>query len=391
MNKFLFWLFAFIISGIFTVPFAGVNANESASPRKDEDIHVAQLHFFYSETCPHCHAEQKFLDRMGEKYSDLTVKRYNVGDPSTKMTRERYLQQYNVPKNQWGLVPLTFVGNEYFVGFAENPTGKDIEKVVQKELGLSDEKLSGEYVVSLPFVGTIDMQEYSFASLAVLLGFLDGFNVCSLGALAMVLGLALALKSRKRILLFGGAFIIVTASVYGFLIVLWYQLFSVLEPYIRAFELVLGIIGLAGGIFFLREFWRFQKYGIACGSSGSQIISSVSQKLSRAVSARGAFAAIVGLVALFAAVVAIVEFPCSAAIPVLFAGMLVEAGIHGGAYIGYIGLFVFMYLLDELMLFAAAVWTMKLKIGSPKITAGVVLLEALILLAFGGWYLIGAY
>lgn len=397
MKRLLFIALALLTFGGFGVQVA--SAEESA-----------RLDFFYSDTCPHCHAERKFLDEMEEKYPNLEIQEYEVRASETKSIREEYLQRYHVPKSQWGLVPQTFIGEKYFVGFSEGATSKNIESAIREELDMGGGNASGprkdedpeksqgdlganvhaaqEYIVNLPFLGTINMQDYSFIPLSIILGVLDGFNVCSLGALAIVLGLALVFKSRKKACIFGLTFLIITAVVYGGLISIWYRLFSILTPYIRTFEFILGIIGVAGGLYFLHEFWKFQKYGVACGSSGSKVITNLSKKLSSVVSQRGAFVVAVGLVAVFAAVVAIVEFPCSAAIPVMYAGLLAKANLSVAGYLGYMAIFLVMYLLDELILFCVAVWTMKIRIGTPKLTAWIVLLEAIILLMLGGWYLV---
>jgi len=74
--------------------------------------------------------------------------------------------------------------------------------------GLSLENTSiVERTFRLPFLGEIRLGDLSFPVMAVALGALDGFNVCSLGALLLVLSLVLAFKSKKRIVLFGGTFI----------------------------------------------------------------------------------------------------------------------------------------------------------------------------------------
>ena len=86
--------------------------------------------------------------------------------------------------------------------------------------------------------------------------------------------------------------------------------------------------------------------------------------------------------------ITIVEFPCSAAVPVFFAGMLAESGLTGFWYLFYIALFVLFYMLDEVLVFLIAVWTMSIRLSSPKITTWITLIEAIVLLALGLYYLI---
>ena len=42
---------------------------------------------------------------------------------------------------------------------------------------------------NIPLIGEIDLAKYSLPAQAVVLGFFDGFNVYSLGALVLILGL----------------------------------------------------------------------------------------------------------------------------------------------------------------------------------------------------------
>jgi len=75
---------------------------------------------------------------------------------------------------------------------------------------------------------------------------------------------------------------------------------------------------------------------------------------------------LIGAVMIFAALVTIIEFPCSAFLPVLFTSILVDSGISFNTSLLYIALYMLMYLLDEIIIFTIAVVTLKLKIVSPK-------------------------
>ena len=81
------------------------------------------------------------------------------------------------------------------------------------------------------------------------------------------------------------------------------------------------------------------------------------------------------------------NFPCSAAVPVVFAGMLVEAGLSTTSYLAHIALFVLFYMLDELIIFGVAAYRLKLWMTSGAFTKWAVLAEALILILIGLWYL----
>lgn len=366
--------------------FALLYSGNIALAQETEKITV---HFFESETCAHCMAEDEFLKTLEEKYPALEVIQYPIYEQKSQEILIELARQHGAERFL-GAIPITFIGDEYFVGFNnEETTGRLIESAIKNLLG---DPSDNEQAVSayLPIVGEINFEKYSLPILAVILGFLDGFNVCSLGALALILGLVLILGSRKRILLFGGIFILTTAVIYGLLIILWYKLFSLLTPFMRWFEIGIGLLGIIGAVFFFKQFVKFIKHGPTCEMTGSKTVASISDKVKRAFENPGNILTLSGVILLFAAVLTIVEFPCSAAIPVMFAGVLSKSSLPVFSYLLYISIFILFYMLDELIIFAIAVSKMRLWLTSSKLTVWITLAEALILGALGLYYLVNA-
>lgn len=352
-----------------------------------------ELNFFYSATCPHCLAENKFLDKIQKDYPGVKINRYLVSEPENIRLMEKFLVDYGAEK-YGGLVPLTFIGKEYFLGFDNDAgIGQKIKKSIEgqiRALELPAEKPSGNKEIYLPFIGNINTGDFSLPALAIVLGLLDGVNVCSLGALILILGVVMALGSRKKIIIFGGTYILTTAVVYGLLITLWYQLFGFLNQYLRSMEIAIAIISFAGSVYFFKEFLKFRKQGPSCDSAEeSGFVAKSHLKLQEAMKKYGSVIAVVGSIILFAAVITIIEFPCSAAVPVVFAGILSNAGISLPSYIFYISLFLIFYMLDEIIVFGVAVYKMSLWFSSPKFTTWAVLVESILLFVLGAYYLIG--
>lgn len=353
------------------------------------------LYVFYSPTCPHCHKEQKFLDTLEKKYPELEVRRYNVDDRENVSLMMEVAAGYEGATRALGNVPLTFIGPEYFVGYgSDDTTGAEIEAVVREVLeGTGSEERSrarsSVMLMDVPLLGQINASEYSLSLLAVLLGFLDGFNVCSLGALVLIIGLTLKLQRRRAIVLFGGTFIVTTALVYGALIVLWYQIFDVFTAYVSMLKVLIVLLSLGGGLYFLKEYFRMRKQGAVCQLQESPFIARLSEHTSRAFEHPGRLLSVFGAVLAFAAVVAIVEFPCSAAVPVVFAGILADTGMSTLAYLLHIGLFVLFYMLDELIIFGIAAYKLKLWMMNGTFTKWAVLVEGVVLVAIGLFYALG--
>lgn len=353
----------------------GVKAEEI--PEKNS----MEINFFGSPTCPHCSSEKEYLKELKKDYPEIIINEYDFSQNIKKI--ELLYQKYQVPKNQQGLVPVTFIEEDFFIGF-NNVIAKDIKNII-----IGERQDASSKIMKLPLIGEVDIYKYSLPTLAIVLGIVDGFNVCSLGALIIILGLVMVLRSRKRILLLGGAFLLITGITYGLLIFMWHQFFSVIAPYIKSMELLIGILSIIGGIYLLREFIKSLKQGATCSSGG--IIAKLSPKVEKIFSSKKSIIVLLGVVILFAAAVTIIEFPCSAFLPVLFASILVESQISLPSTISYMAIFILFYMLDELIIFLIAFFTMRIKIVSPKFINIFNLVAALIFLFLGTFYLLRVF
>lgn len=381
MKKFIFAIFVLgILFGVFNFVFA-------------EDNKVG-IKFFYSPTCPHCAEENKFLDKLQNKYPEIKIDRFSIYEKDNVELLRTFYEKYKVSPEYYGMVPVTFTDERYFVGFNEE-IGKEIEDCI---LACQKDKISkGEVTIvdlegniNLPIIGKLNIKKYSLPVLAVILGILDGFNVCSLGALVLILGLVLVFKSRIKTLIFGGIFILTTAVVYGFLIGLWYKIFSFFVIYLKAMEILIGLLAVAGGIYFLRQFIKFRKTGPVCKTGGeSRIVSRFSSKIQKTLKESRNILAIIGSIILFAGVITILEFPCSAVIPVVYAGILAQNHVSFFGYFFYIAFYLVFYILDEIIVFLTAFFTMTIWLASGRIINWITLAEAIILFLLGFYYLFG--
>jgi glutaredoxin-related protein/cytochrome c biogenesis protein CcdA len=354
-----------------------------------------EVNFFYSSTCPHCAKEEKFLDELQEKYPSITINRYLVNERENIDLLKQYYNDYDVSKEHYGMVPATFTNNKYFVGFNEK-IGKDIEEcIIECQMGSSSKTdttiIDIEGNIRLPIIGEINVKNYSLPVLAVVLGTLDGFNVCSLGALVLILGLVLAFKSRKKVLFFGGLFILTTTVIYALLIVAWYKVFTLFISYMNLMQFLVGVLGIAGGVYFFKTFLKFRKYGPNCEVSSGGIITKLSAKFQKSFKESASIILLLVSIFLFAVVVTIIEFPCSAVVPVAFAGVLAQAGLSSFQYLIYISLFALFYMLDEIIVFLIAFFSMKIWLASSKVVTWITLAESIILFALGFYYLFSIF
>lgn len=88
------------------------------------------IYFFHSENCPHCAAENDFLDKIEPNYPDLDIKRLDVGETENSELWRKMAEAYGTSASG---VPITFIGDKYVLGFGdEDTTGVEIEQAIQE-------------------------------------------------------------------------------------------------------------------------------------------------------------------------------------------------------------------------------------------------------------------
>jgi len=153
-------------------------------------------------------------------------------------------------------------------------------------------------------------------------------------------------------------------------------------------QILIGLLGIGGGIYFFKEFIKFKKYGPACKiTAGKGIMAKFSSKFQNSLKNSANIVLLLGSILLFAGIITIIEFPCSAVVPVAFAGVLAQSGLSTFSYLSYIALFLVFYMLDEIIVFLVAFFTMKIWFASSKAVTWIMLAEAIILFALGIYYI----
>ena len=361
-----------------------------------------KLHYFYIEFCPYCEKAERFLDTLEEKYPEIKINRYLVIDPQNREILEKLAKRAGAERYM-GLVPMIFIEDRFFLGFdSPEGIGREIENFVREQLGIKEppeqpepeqpepEQPELDRKIILPILGEVDLAVFPLAALAVVLGFLDGFNICSLGALVLILSLVIGLRSRKKILLFGGIFIFITAVTYGLLMVMWFFFFDLLAGHLRNFQMLVGTIAILGGIYFFWQYLKFRKRAPVCEMKvGQKITSGFLKTIQESLEKPKNILLVIGSILTFAFLITVIEFPCSAAVPVTFTAILAQAHLPGFLYLFYIVLFLIFYMLDELAVFLVAVFTMRLWLASGKFVTYATLAQAIILSLLGTYYLFG--
>ncbi len=94
-----------------TIPTGSVVANLNDDPGK------VTVYFFWGDGCPHCAEEKPFLEEMQEKYPEIEIKMFETWkNPENARLFQEVAKAYGTSAQG---VPTTFIGEEYWVGYAD--------------------------------------------------------------------------------------------------------------------------------------------------------------------------------------------------------------------------------------------------------------------------------
>jgi cytochrome c biogenesis protein CcdA/glutaredoxin len=327
------------------------------SARSAEDAQPPHLVIFWAEGCPYCEAELEFLDELGDQYPTLVIARHEVGN--SQVNRELFVAAMEALGEGIDGVPTTILDDRVWVGFNAD-TATSIELAVGALLGGEpqddDAVVAAESVIALPFVGTVDVAGSSLLVSTVLIAFVDGFNPCSLWVLTILLALVLNMGSRRRLLAVGGVFLAITTLLYGVYIIGFYSVLSYIA-YVGWIRVAVAALALTFGIINVKDYFAF-------GRGPSLTISEkrkpeLYRRIRRVAMPDRPLLPVLGGTAALAVGVSLIETPCTAGFPVLWADLLAERGVALGGAVVLFAVYMIVFLIDELLVFGSAVVAMR--------------------------------
>ena len=331
--------------------FAASSAKVSATDDEPEDAPI-ELVIFHGEGCGHCARMLLFLDDLRSRYPTLAVSAYEVWNDSANLTL--FHDTLAVHGDEVRGVPTVIVGDTVFVGDSSGIEAT-IEATVMALVEGEEPPDEIVAIVDVPLLGEVDVGDRSMLVATMVIGFVDGVNPCSLWVLSMLLALVLHSGSRTRIFLVGGLFLTVTSLLYGLYMV---GAYSTLEFVGHQTWIRIGIAAVAGafGVLHLKEHWT---------TRGPSLTISAHHKPGLYHRMRGladpdrSFLAVMGGTAALAVGVSLVETPCTAGLPLLWTNLVSDRNISMGGAAFLFAVYLTVFLADELIIFGAAVVTMR--------------------------------
>jgi hypothetical protein len=173
--------------------------------------------------------------------------------------------------------------------------------------------------------------------------------------LLFLLSLLVNLGNRARVLLIGGVFVAVSAIVYFAFMAAWLNIF-LLVGFPRAAQIALAIVALAVGALNAKDFFNFRRGpSVGIPESAKPGIYARSRRILAASSMAGA----IGGAAVLALLVNAIELACTAGLPALYTNILTMRSLPAWSYYGYLVLYNFAYMLDDVIVLAIAVATLS--------------------------------
>lgn len=373
MKKILLLFICLIGTLFFALP---VNALE------DDTISV---YLFYGDGCPHCAEEKKFLSSIKDDYDDVEFIYFEVwyNNENSDFLSE-IKDKLNVTKSG---VPVTVIGETTFVGYSSALDGK-IKRAIEfykeneyidaiqgikegtyvgidgeeDEFSEQEEESDEDSTVDVPFFGNLNLKNVSLGTAALVLGLIDGFNPCAMWVLLFLISMLIGMKNKKRMWIIGLTFLGSSAFVYMLMMLSWLNIVVAISTSILVRNII-ALIAVGGGILNFYNFFKHQDSG--CSVVDEKKRKTVFERIKKFTKEKSLVLALIGTIAL-AFSVNIIELACSAGLPMVYTQLLAINDIKGLSAFLYVLLYIVFFLLDDMIIFIAAMKTMEVTGMSTK-------------------------
>ena len=359
------------------------------------------LYLFYGDGCPHCAVLEKYLDTYLKDKDYIHLHKYEVWYSTEN--QEKYKKVHEILKVGGNGIPFLVIGETSITGFDEEYTPEKIENAIKYYskvkfndkvgvyLGVADEKDidnsnldNNHYVdeeVSIPIIGKKNAKEVPILLSTVIIGLVDGFNPCAMWILIFLISMLLGIKDKKRRWALGITFLVSSAVVYFLFLLSWLSLAEFLNAtaYIR---LGISFVAIMFGTYAIIVFFKNLNKDDACEVVDSKRRRKIIRSIQKIVKEKSFPLALLGI-ALLALAVNIIELLCSLGLPVMYSEILTINEVPFVSKVIYSLIYVFFFLLDDILVFIIAMKTLEIKVISNKFGKYSHLIGGIIMLLIG--------
>ena len=360
---------------------------------------TVDIHLFYSELCSTCKAEEEYLEEYA-KNNDVNIIKYEVTrneDNANLLSSVR-----KALKNKELTTPYTVIGTTGITGFSDTVKNQ-IDAAVKKYSDTNyvdivyniKNNIEEEYTIypaegeyNIPILGNINPKNVSLPIVAMIVGFIDGFNPCAMWILLFLISMLLNMKNRKRMWIIGITFLVTSALVYLAFMLAWLKIAITLTQ-ISWVRLIIGLIALICATISITSYIESRKKENGCQVVDDKKRKDIFKKIKNIISSvdekgnlKGFIIALVGIMGL-AISVNMIELACSSGLPLIFTQILAINNLSSLQYIIYILIYIIFFLIDDLVIFIVAMTTLKLTGISTKYSKLSHLIGGIVMLLIG--------
>ena len=371
-KKIIFLILLFIPFFVFALSKDYVdNVYDIVGVEKEEKVN---LYLFHSADCSHCAAEIKWLSEIEDQYSEyLNVYKYEVTyDEANSKLMDQVVSKMKLSNQS---LPLTIIGDKTFNGYSDT-TASLIENQIKEYAELE----SNPNEIKIPILGNINMKKVSIPLVAVVLGFIDGFNPCAMWILLFLINMFFGMKDRKKAWILGMTFLLVSGLVY-FLSMLGIN-FVLGIATIKWMKIAIALFILVAGILNMRKYFKIRKEEAGCTVVDSKKRKKLVTKMKKIMNSKTFFLAMLGIITL-AVSVNLIELACSLGFPLIFTEILTINNIKGISRIIFLLIYIFFYMIDDMVVFAISMITVEATGITNKYNKLCTLISAIIMIAIG--------
>ena len=383
IEKSRFFALMIVIFGIFCISQIGYSAGNS-------QVKKVKIEYFGRKDCKNCANLEKFLKELSAKRDDFEYVEHKID----KSREEKAF--FDETTSKLKLVkgtPIIYIDGHIIQGFnTADTTGKEIESLINsakakdKILTLKEYLESGQagnvssngavctgdtvcevpgltkgaenqVLVNIPIINkTVDLTNYSLFTMSLILGTIDGFNPCAMWVLVLFLTALIAVGNKIKMFRVAGLFIFAEAAMYFFILNAWIYAwdFVGLDKWVTP---LVGIIGIAGGIFFIRNYLK-KGDTLECEVTDFEQRAKISKKIKDIANKPFTLLTALAIIGL-ALSVNVIEFACSVGIPQTYTKILQINEVPFWTRQFYTFIYIIGYMIDDIIVFGFALMSVN--------------------------------
>lgn len=376
-------IFSLLLILVLLLPFSVLALTEDYQNKMasitNTEIEDGKVNFylFKGEGCPHCADEEKWLQDIKKEYKDyVNFYEFEVWydeNNSKMMEKAKEIFDFSGPG-----VPFTVIGDKYYSGFSDS-IGTMMENTINDYLNT---EINDDFnkKIDIPILGKVNMKNSSLGIIAIVLGFVDGFNPCAMWILLFLINMFLGTKDKKKSWILGFTFLVISAFIY-FLSMLGINVIIGVAT-VGYLKIAIAIFILIMGIFSLRKYLKIRKEEAGCSIVDNRKRKKLVTKVKKIISSKNFILSIVGISTL-AISVNLIELACSLGFPMIFTEMLTINNITGISRILYLLLYIFFYMIDDIVVFTISMITLQATGITNKYNKLCALVSSIIMIIMG--------